>query len=107
MQRDVSEDAAAYELSHELIVVAINVMNGGSFTRHLQYPLYHFQMLVLLLSVHMKDLLEPPYVNDVSYQIQIIKFVFLQELVQFLGAAFLGGKVKVRQTDRSIVHESI
>jgi hypothetical protein len=107
MERDVAEDVMPDELCHELIVIAIDVMDNRPLPSHLQDSFNDLKVIILLLWVHVKDLLEPPYVNDIPNQIQMIKFVFFEELVQFLGAAFLGCKVKVRQKDCSVVHTNI
>ena len=107
MERDVAEDMMPDELCHELIVIAIDVMDNRPLPSHLQDSFNDLKVIILLLWVHVKDLLEPPYVNDIPNQIQMIKFVFFEELVQFLGATFLGCKVKVRQKDCSVMHTNI
>jgi hypothetical protein len=107
MQRDVAKDLMSDELCHELIMVAIDIMNNRPLSCHFQYSFNDFKVVVLFLQIHVKDLLETPYVNDVTDQIQMIKLILFQESYQILGAAFLGCKVKVRKKDCSIVHTNI
>jgi hypothetical protein len=83
------------ELCHELIMVAIDVMDNRPLSCHFKDSLNDLKVIVLLLWVHMKDLLESPYVNDVTDQVQMVKLILFQKSIQFFGAAFLGSKVEV------------
>ena len=95
VQRNVSKYFMPYKLCHELVMVSIDVMNLGSLARKFQQSFHDFNLPNLLLMAHGECVLESPNVYDITYQVDVIEGIELQEVYERLVLCLLGGKVKV------------
>jgi hypothetical protein len=94
-------DTVGYHGSQELVVIAGHEYDFGAVLGMTQDPAHHIGMA---LSPTPTVLLDLPGINDVAYEIEPIRGVVLEEIVQQIGLAVSGAKVHVTYEYGSVVH---
>jgi hypothetical protein len=97
-------DTVGYHGPQELVVVASNEYDFGALFGMSQYATHH---VGVALSPAPAVLLDPPGVDDVTHQIQLIGGVVLEEIVEQICLAVSGAKVHVTYEYGSVVHRTI
>ena len=87
--------------SQELVVIAGHEYDFGAALGMTQYATHHVGVALAPTPAVLLDL---PGINNVTYQIQLIRAVVLEKIVEQIGLAVSGAKVHVTYEYGSVVH---